>query len=362
MGNPDVVANSPQLQDPSTVNRLYQAGMGGTTGINALQNIPGFQNLGQSNNSFLDFLKNKLHGIFNGGQQDQGNNSSNSLLNNQPNLSSQDRQNINGMQPGQAYVVQGNQGQGVNSGYSYDNKGSNVVATPGEVNAVANGAQPTGTYAEKAGQYAGTKEELKEAGKIRANDIKDLADTVFNAQTKQTTLDNIAKIVSSPEFEQIRRTPILGHHELSYYEKFGSPEQQNTVGQLMTLSGNVIKDSARDFAGQFRKGEQQLLENMKINPGDTVDAARGKMEQLSYLNRVIGQRAKLTADIMQQNHMSKLKAEEIADKQINGDAIRSQIHNQLNPKPTDADIKYMADKYKTTPEDIKKRLKSKGIL
>lgn len=221
--------------------------------------------------------------------------------------------------------------------------------------------EPTqNTWAENIGRKKGIEKELEQMGANRANDIKDLSDVVFSGKTKQATLDNISQIISSPAFEQIRQTPILGGKELAYFQRYGTPDQQNMVGQLMTLSGNIIKDSARDFAGQFRKGEQQLLENMKINPSDTFNAMRGKMEQLSYLNQMITQRSTLTGQIMSQYHMNKLEAQEIADKQLNGDKLRSQIHNQLNPQPTEEDINHMAEKYKISTDEVKKRLKNKG--
>lgn len=344
MGNPDVVANSPALQDPATVNRLYQAGMGGGTG-NALINMPGMgqPQEGQGNNSLLSWLWNKVKG--------QGQ-SPNSLLSGQ---------GIPSPMP------QGNQGQGFNSGYSYDQNGNNVVATPKQIDNAINSSNSTSpqvdlgggitgtpvpeigtgytpematqqkanpTYAENAANFAGVKEEGKEAGTIRAKDIKELNDTAFNGETNQTTLDSLSSILGSPEFEQIRQLPLAGHHELAYYAKEGTPAQQNLVGQYYTLTGNVIKDSARDFAGQFRKGEQTLLQGMKPNPSDTVDTARGKAESLSYLNQMLTQRSKLTSQIMSQYHINKGQAQDLADKQLNGPAIRQQIHDKLNPTMT----------------------------
>lgn len=345
MGNEDILANMTPEQRTKALQMVYQAGSGQGTG-NALMNLPGMANQGQSQSPLAKIVGSVKNAFgFQSPDQSQPQQPVNAMAQ-QPNLSAQDRNAISNMQPGDAYTIQGNQA-------------TNQMAAPTMQQPAPQGAN---SFAENAGNYAGIKAEGKEAGTIRAKDINDLSDTVFQGQTKQATLDNISKIVSSPEFEQIRQTPILGHHELSYYERYGTPAQQNMVGQLRTLSGNVIRDASQDFKGAFRKGEQQLLENMKINPGDTVDAARGKMEQLSYLNQMITRRAQMTAQYMQQNHMSKLDAEQLADKQLNGDTIRFSIHNQLNPKPTDDDINFMAEKYNTTPEEIKKRLKAKGIF
>jgi hypothetical protein len=288
MSNPDILANLSDPQKRQALNMLYTAG-GGRVNENTLMR-----------------------------QQVQNRN----IFSNQDNLSPQDINSIANMQPGQSYTVQGK--NPLNSPqYSQNENYSNNQM---------NNMNPS--FAENVGSYEGIKSEGKEAGKLRAQDIKDLGDLIFSGQGKQTTLDQISDIIKSPEFEKMRQMPILGRHELSYYQRYGSPEQQNMAGQLVTLSGNIIRDASQDFKGAFRKGEQDLLQNMKINPGDTVDAAKGKLEQLSYLNKLITQRAQTTADIMNQQHVSKTEAEKQADKLINGDEIRKGIHTKLNPTVT----------------------------
>lgn len=191
------------------------------------------------------------------------------------------------------------------------------------------------TWPEKTGEYLGIKEEGQEAGKIRAQDIKELNDSVFSGLTKQATLDDINNMIASPEIREIRQLPLLGRHEMGWYAKEGSPAQQQLVGRLYAQMGNIIKDSSRDFSGQFRRGEQQLLQGMKPSDSDTVDTMIGKAESLSTMNQLLVQRSKLTSQYMNQYHINKGQAAEIADKQVNADAIRSQIHNKLNPKSTD---------------------------
>lgn len=319
MGNPDVVANSAQLQDPATVARLYQAGMGGGSG-NALMQIPGGGQQPSAQSNPLSWVADKLHGILGGGNQAPAPSSVNAFVQTQPQM--QPQPNAPGVY----------RGQGADSGTLYDSKGNNVIATPQEIEEFMGRAPKT--YAEKAGEFAGIKQEGTKSGEIRAKDIDELNTIAFNAQTHQETLDDISSILASPEFEQIRQVPLLGHHELSYYAKEGTPAQQNMVGRYYTDTGNVVKDSARDFAGQFRTGEQKLLMGMKPNASDTVDTARGKVESLSYFNKMLAERSKLTSKIMSQYHVNKLQASEAADKQIDGEKIRKSIHDKLNPTVT----------------------------
>lgn len=309
MGNTDILANIPDEQKRKALNMLYAAGSGQGTG-NAIVNPNIFNQLGQQRE--ISPVKRAINSI---GNMFGFNGQPNNILMQQPNLSPEDRQSIANMSPGQSYVVQGNQPQEYQS-------------TPPSSEFITPSSQ---SFPENVGTYKGIVEEGQESGKIRANDIKELNNIVFTGETNQETLNGIADILASPIFEQIRQVPLAGQHELAYYAKFGTPEQQNMVGQYYTLTGNLIKDSSRDFAGAFRKGEQQLLQTMKPSEGDMVDTARGKSEALSYLNKLLTERARLTSQIMNKYHVNKLQAQELADKEINGVEIRRQIHEHLNP-------------------------------
>jgi hypothetical protein len=62
-------------------------------------------------------------------------------------------------------------------------------------------------------------------------------------------------------------------------------------------------------------------------------------------------------------HMDEVKAYEQADKQVHGDEIRASVRKALFPKPTQADVTHMMEKYKkynVSRPDIIKRLKAKG--
>jgi hypothetical protein len=223
------------------------------------------------------------------------------------------------------------EGTGADSGYSYDAKGRNIVAPPELVTAKTT-QQPT--VAETVGGYQGTKEELKELGKIRAKNIEELNNIVFDSDTKLATLNDLNNMVSSPEIREIRQLPLAGRHEIAWYAREGTPAQQQLIGRLYTQMGDIVKNSSRDFAGQFRKGEQQLLQGMKPNDSDTVDVMIGKLESLTTMSKLLRERAALTSQYMGKHHIDKLQASQRADKEINGEKIREQIHDKLNPTIT----------------------------
>lgn len=216
------------------------------------------------------------------------------------------------------------------------------------------------SFAENVAEYQGIEEEGKEAGTIRAKDIKELNDTYETSLNKAETFNDLNTLLASPVMRELRQIPLAGRHEMAYYAKEGTKAQQEAVGKFQTLTGNIVRDASQDFKGAFRKGEQQLINNMKVNDSDTIDTAIGKAEELTYLNKFIGERARLTSKIMEKEHINKGDALEKADRQMNGTAIRRQIHDKLNPSPTDVDIKHMAEKYKISEKEVKKRLAKKG--
>jgi hypothetical protein len=181
------------------------------------------------------------------------------------------------------------------------------------------------------GKQLGLQEELKEAGPIRIKQIEKLDEIVDNAKEKQFTLDEVSDLLASPTFEEIKKIPFAGQHEMSWYANEGTDEQKDVAGKYIASTGEIIKNSSRDFAGQFRQGEQALLTSMK--PGAELPAyAKGKTEALSMMNRMVMERARLTSKIMSKYHIGKLEASDLADKRLKGDKIRQEIRARLHPE------------------------------
>ena len=366
MGNQDILANIPDNQKGQILQKLQQAGMGQGTGANVFSQGGGqlpFQPP-QNNNSLSGWLGDKLKNIFGGsdGAPQQGQQppqSQNALNYTQPPMPQQgggqmtDTNAITGTDPnsevGQAVTawmkspeaLQKAQKDGMYTipeesqllqWYRGQQGNQQGAASPPQSAPPASGQTPS--FSENVGNYKGIVKEGEEAGTIRAKDIKDLNDTVFDADTKLATLNDVNNMISSPEIREIRQLPLAGRHEMGWYAKEGTPAQQQLVGRLYAQMGNIVKDSSRDFAGQFRKGEQQLLQGMKPNDSDTIDAMIGKAESLTTMTKLLRERAAMTSQIMSQYHVNKGQAEQAADKQLNSDKIRQDIHDKLNPTVT----------------------------
>jgi hypothetical protein len=257
-----------------------------------------------------------------------------------------------------------------NSGYRYDANGNNVKATPQEVEDIANGqgdssqgiqtpqqqpqvqpqvaqSQPSsgGIGQQKAkamlqalGYLKETPEEQssreiaadyqKERGKSKSKSIDELDKSILSGTTSLDTLNELGEIIQHPEWEKMRQHPILGNYELAYYKINGNPQQKFLIGQYETNTGQIIKNAARDFPGQFRTGEQSLLNSMKLNNKDTFDSARGKLYALKLFETMMIERSKKISELMQKGY-SKTAAIELAKQQIDGKKIKEQIKESL---------------------------------
>ena len=189
----------------------------------------------------------------------------------------------------------------------------------------------------------GLTEKEKVLAKEDAKKVSNLEDIVLSSSQKADTLNSLNSDLGSSAFEEIRRHPVLGRHEISWFEKFGTPEQQKIIGRLKTNMGNIIKDSARDFAGQFRIGEQALLNDMKPNIGDSLDVMKGKAEALTFLNTIMSKRAELEANYIRSYNLTPLQAKLAADREINPKEIKKEIksvlyRNQITPDEAKAEL------------------------
>ncbi|CAB4126991.1 hypothetical protein UFOVP260_39 [uncultured Caudovirales phage] len=187
-----------------------------------------------------------------------------------------------------------------------------------------------------------------------AKKISDLEKQALSGYQKQETFNELNQDLGSSAFESIRQHPELGRHELAWFEKFGTKDQQEMIGRMRTHMGNIIKDSSRDFAGQFRVGEQALLNSMKPNESDSLSTMKGKAEALTYMNQLLTRRSELEADLMRTQGMSALQARIAANKEIDPKEIKKEIKTILHP----------AGRMTITPEqaraEIERRRMAKG--
>lgn len=334
MGNQAVVANSPQLQDPSTIAKLYQAGMGQGTGfglLSQLQQQPQQMQQPQNFNPFSRVLGG-IRNLFNPPQKTVQN-----VFGTQS-LPAQDQRNISQMQP-----VAGSNQQPMQS----------IQSTP---------IQSGKTYFERAGIEGGIQREGEKLGELRANAIEEMGEQYQQAVQAEVPIRHLMEMTQDPTFINMRnKIPFFQDKQLNVLAKLGTPQEQQLIGDFITSTTNAVANTVSGFRGRILDKEITMANQMKINPNDTWNVMLGKLQSIATFNEMLKQRTHLAGEFMQNQHMNRLDAIDKADKKIDGTEIRKQMKDKLNPRPSDSDINYMAKKYRITPEEVKERLKKKGI-
>lgn len=166
-----------------------------------------------------------------------------------------------------------------------------------------------------------------------AKHAEELQKTVMSSDAKRDVLDELSAVTSTPLFQDMRKNPLLNQYELKAFSKIGTPEQQQAIGKVTALMGDLVKSSSRDFSGQFRVGEQQLLNEMKPSLSDTIPVMQGKLEAWSVMLDMMTKRSELEAGYIRENGMSPLKARIAANKAIDTKQIRKRVDDLIHPKP-----------------------------
>lgn len=199
-----------------------------------------------------------------------------------------------------------------------------------------------------------------ESGKLAANQIDNFSNDYQRGVQLNDVYTNLSGTLTNPEFENMRKVPIAGRYELGYFAKHGNRAQQQLAGGFIADTNKIIAESSNTFKGQFRQGEQQLLEQMKINEKDTVDSAKGKLQSLMLYNSILTERSQLSAELMRTKNLDKDQAIKEANKQLNVPYIKMQIHDRLNPYITLRDKDTGATKTVTAAEARRMGVKLNG--
>jgi hypothetical protein len=186
-----------------------------------------------------------------------------------------------------------------------------------------------------------TKSLNKEEGKT----FSKMQDEAISGIKAQPVLDEMKSIVSDPILEQIRQHPYLGHYELGYYRRSGTPEQKQLIARFDVAANKVIADTAKGLNTRFTDKDLALAREMKIKDDDSLDAMKAKAESLAVLHEIGQHRLDKAIEIASSQRISPYAAFKQADAAINGDEIRKGIRKQIygseNKLPsgiTEADI------------------------
>ncbi|HLX54777.1 MAG TPA: hypothetical protein VKR58_12585, partial [Aquella sp.] len=185
-------------------------------------------------------------------------------------------------------------------------------------------------FAERQAEYEGIVKEGQKTGELRSEDIKTFGDQYESGLRLGDKFNNLSSILTNPEFQKLRnQLPLFQDKQLQALSKFGTPQQQQLVGDFITTTQEIVRDTVNTFQGQRLKSEVDISNNMKVKENDTFNVALGKVQAAMLYKDLNMKRIGIASDLMQKQHISKINALEKADKMIDGKSIRNKIDNLL---------------------------------
>jgi hypothetical protein len=306
MGNPDLLANLPEDQKNQLLPFLVHSGSGQGFNNPAMPNA--VQQHNPNNKNTINSQNNRNYDPI----------TTIPTVNNRPTnnivLSPRDQQGVDNLQPGGSYTIQDQPQSQPQPAVSYNPPVGNK------------------TFAENAGEYAGVKEEGKEAGKLRADDLADLGKQYEAELNLSDKYNGVHDLINNDVFRNMRaRIPGFQGMQLNVLKNYGTREEKELIGKFENTANEILKDTISTFpAGKILKGEVDIGKNMKINKSDPMEVIIGKIGSAETYHQLKLQRQKMTADIMRQYHYDKAKAEDLANKNLNSQAIINGINKKLD--------------------------------
>ena len=376
MQDPRFMGNLTEEQKNAVKNLVYGAGTGQGTGANFINQMPMQQPQNQQNSSgFIPSAINHLKNLFGMGATQPYQQSIQGTAISRPMQQQQMPQQVQQNVPPIGAAVDEN-GNNID-----ENSETNTPVTPEEsqglealnqggvpsakpINMTVDTGQrakiPEGTYAKKGGQYQGVFEEEKKVGEIRAKQREELDDQYQQALQAEVPVKHLGTIIKNPKFQEMRKFPWFQKLQLDTKAKIGTPEEQKLIGDFQATALRAVAETVMGFKGRILDKEVTLANDMKISPNDTMGVIIGKYPSIVAFNEMTKQRARIANKIMSNEHISKGDALERADKQVDGEAIRSRVEKDIEGYPSREDIEHTAKIRGLTPEEVIKRLKATG--
>ena len=171
--------------------------------------------------------------------------------------------------------------------------------------------------------------------KIAESDVKkmsELEDSAAASQALKPIYDNLSQLTSNPVFQNMRNIPGAPSFELSYYEKTGTPEQREMIGQYKAAAASYVTTAAKTFGPRMTNNELNFIKQMKIGDNDTIESAQGKLKVMEYFNSINQQRSELAAQLMRDYNISEPQAMKIAQEKIDTSKTLKEIENKYTKK------------------------------
>lgn len=362
--NPGAIANMGDPAARAALQKAVQAGMGGGSGQNYLNNIPQHTGVGQpSTNSFSGRIKDAFHALL-GQTPQQGQQTNNPFaqaaqsMPKIPRMQQPQEQAPQQMAPNAMHEKRPKDGVTLEGEQWYNAKGEPVYAeeenTPnGSMELELTKGIPPKTYAQKTGEYQGTVKQLEKEGEYRAGALKQIGESQLGLSHSGAVLDRMTGIITNPVFANMRnKIPAFQSKQLDYLKAMGTPEEKELIGDFLSTGESFIASTVQGFSGKPLVREFDLAQRQKITPHDTVDSATGKLRSARAIHDIAEKKNQIVSELLQKGY-NESDAVRQANKMVDVSAIEKETNARLQRTITVINDK-TGEKKEVTLEEARK--------
>lgn len=168
-------------------------------------------------------------------------------------------------------------------------------------------------------------------GKKEGEQLAEYGESAANVIDQEKSAKYLSHIFQDPTLQQISDVPFASQKSIGFYKQSGTPEQKRKLGEMEAAMNSYVTASAKVFGSRATDTDVRFIkDDLKPSERDTMDVRRGKMVALETM--VGGKKAQiLLANGLMKQGYSKADAENIANNQIDMNAIRDKAYNQAFP-------------------------------
>jgi hypothetical protein len=246
-------------------------------------------------------------------------------------LTENDKQGINNLQPGESYRIPENQ------------ESDKKQQSPSNMQNQSPRQKIAMDWLQRFGHINPTVEEKSDIEtkaafnrEMSSSDVKQNAkinEAIFSNEEITPVLEDIQKITANPEFQSMYKNPQYLGYDIKYLKKFGTPEQIKLLSSFGANTKSLYSHMSADFKGAFRDFERKIFDKAIPNEEtDTLPAMQAKVNTLLQLRSLMTQRLKLADQIFRSSKgaISQSSALQIAAKQIGSDKVAKEISDQYD--------------------------------
>ena len=180
----------------------------------------------------------------------------------------------------------------------------------------------------------GAESYASEMGKANVEAIKQNYGAYTQAINAKNGMQGMLKMLEDQELGKVVG-PFWKDKAAKY---LGSDRAKELQGTFNTLGKNIVTETAQAFGTRFTNQEMKWLQDILPSSSDTLPAIKGKVRTLEMLRQANEQKAVIKDQLMRQHQMDPITADQLADSQVNLDAIKRELKPTVSFKSESGEI------------------------